>query len=123
MEYAVLRTLAGFLNNGGGTLVVGVADDGNALGLAVDGFENDDKTALHLVNIIKSRIGPTAATNVHLHFGEHDGCRVLVAKCRASDSPVFVQDGGLEKSFVRTGPSTTELTASQTHEFVKQRFS
>ena len=50
MEHAVLRTLAGFLNTNGGTLVVGVADDGTPVGLDVDNFENEDKMALHLAN-------------------------------------------------------------------------
>ena len=45
IEQAVLKTLAGFLNAKGGTLVVGVADNGTPLGLESDGF--DTKTAWH----------------------------------------------------------------------------
>mgnify|MGYP000385063190 CR=1 FL=1 len=35
---------------------------------------------------------------------------------------LFVNDGKAEKYFIRTGPSTTELTASQQHEHISQRF-
>ena len=38
MEQAVLKTLAGFLNKEGGTLVIGVADDGSPVGVGADGF-------------------------------------------------------------------------------------
>lgn len=42
MELAVLKTIAGFINNGGGTLIVGVTDDGSPVGLQADGFSNED---------------------------------------------------------------------------------
>src|SRR5690606_3998545 len=64
MELMVLKTLAGFLNSAGGTLVIGILDDGNPLGLGADGFESEDKMALHLVNIVKSRLGSSALTQV-----------------------------------------------------------
>lgn len=54
---AALKTIAGFLNASGGTLLVGVADDGAALGLKADGFASEDKMALHLINLIRTRIG------------------------------------------------------------------
>ncbi|MCD4673390.1 MAG: DUF262 domain-containing protein [Anaerolineaceae bacterium] len=122
MELAILKTLAGFLNTNSGTLVIGVADDGSPVGLELDGFENEDKMSLHLVNIIKSRMGITAMTNLHIHFDDHDECRVMVVKCRASPSPVFVKDGSAEHFYIRTGPSTTELSLSQTQKYTRQRF-
>lgn len=122
MEQSVLKTLAGFLNTNGGTLIIGLSDDGNPVGIEVDGFENEDKMSLHLVNIIKARMGISAMTNVHIHFDDHKNSRVLVVNCQNSPSPVFVKDNEIERFYIRTGPSTTELTASQTQEFIKQRF-
>ena len=123
MELSVLKTIAGFINNGGGTLVVGVTDDGSPVGLQADEFENEDKMALHLVNIVKSRMGVLAMINVHVNFDDYQGNRVLVAKCQKGSIPVFVKDGEIERFYIRTGPSTTELGASQTHDYIKQRFS
>ncbi len=123
MEHSVLKTLAGFLNTNGGTLVVGVSDDGTPVGTDADKFPNDDKMSLHLVNLVKSRIGPQAMTKMHVHFDEHDGKNVFVIRCKRSPAPVFVKDGNTERFYIRTGPSTTELTASQTQEYIKQRFS
>ena len=121
MEMAVLRTLAGFLNTNGGTLVVGVSDDGTPVGVEVDKFSNEDRMSLHLVNIVKVRLGPRAMTAMHVHFENYEDARVLIVRCPRPMAPVFVKDGDVERFFVRTGPSTTELTASQTQDFIRHR--
>jgi hypothetical protein len=122
MELAVLKTLAGFLNTSGGMLVIGVSDDGSPVGIQVDDFGNEDKMSLHLVNIVKTRMGVQAMTSIHARFDDHDDYRVMVVNCRKSPSPVFLKDHDTERFYIRTGPSTTELSASQTQEYIKQRF-
>lgn len=122
MELAVLKTMSGFLNSNGGTLIVGMADDGSPVGIEVDGFANEDKMSLHLINIIKSRMGIPALTNINVNFDDYEDNRVMVVKCHKSPTAVFVKDGDIERFYVRTGPATTELTASQTQEYIKQRF-
>ena len=122
MELAVLKTLAGFLNTNGGMLIIGISDNGNPIGIQVDDFENEDKMSLHVVNLVKTRMGVQAMTSLHVHFDDHDDCRVMVIKCRKSPTPVFVKDGTIERFYIRTGPSTTELTGSQTQEYIKHRF-
>jgi len=122
MELSVLKTIAGFLNTNGGMLVIGASDDGSPMGIQADGFANEDKMSLHLVNIIKSRMGIHAITNIHAHFDDYDNYRVMVVKCRRSSIPIFLKDGGIERFYIRTGPSTTELSASQTQEYIRQRF-
>jgi hypothetical protein len=122
MEMAVLKSVAGFLNAQGGMLVIGVADDGAPVGLEKDGFADEDRISLHLINLLKDRLGGQHAMNVQYRFDEHEGVRVLVVECSKSPSPVFVKDGPIEKFFVRYGPSTQELTGSQAQEYIKQRF-
>jgi hypothetical protein len=122
MELAVLRTIAGFLNTNGGVLTIGVADDRTPLGIAADGFENEDKMCLHLVNLIKDRIGPALMQFIHIRFEDYDSYRVMVVECSKARTPAFVKDGNIERFYIRTGPSSTELSASQTQEYIKQRF-
>lgn len=122
IELAVLKTIAGFLNTNGGILTIGVSDDGAAQGIDADGFENEDKMSLHLVNLIKDRIGPTMMQSIHARFEDYDSCRVMVIECSKAKTPVFVKDGNTERFYIRTGPSTTELSASQTQEYIKQRY-
>ncbi|MCR4317702.1 MAG: DUF262 domain-containing protein [Planctomycetes bacterium] len=123
MELSVLKTLAAFLNTNGGTLVVGVSDDGTSVGIDVDGFGTEDKMSLHLVNIVKSRmLGGQPMTVLHPRFEDKDDCRVMVIKCDKSPTPVYVKDEKVERFYIRTGPSTVELAASQTAEFIQHHF-
>ena len=122
MEQAVLKTMAGFLNTNGGTLIVGVSDAGTPVGIDADKFPNEDKMSLHLVNIVKTRMGARAMTKLHVHFEDHDDCRVLIVRCLRSPTPVYVKDGEVERFYVRTGPSTTELTGGQILDYVRHRF-
>jgi len=122
MEMAVLKTLAGFLNTAGGSLYIGVSDDGSPVGIDADGFPNEDKMSLHFVNIVNSRLGPTTMPSIRLHFEDREGVRILVARCQPSKSPVFLKEGDAEKFFIRTGPSTTELSTSQSLEYIRKRF-
>ncbi len=122
MEHAVLKTIAGFLNTHGGILTIGVSDDGTALGIDQDGFENEDRMSLHLVTLIKDRMGPTVLQFIHMRFEGYEGHRVMVNECSSAKAPVFMKDGNIERFYIRTGPSTTELSASQIQDFIKQRF-
>ena len=122
MELSVLKTLAGFLNTNGGILIIGISDNGSPIGIEADGFANEDKMSLHLVNITKSRMGVQAVTNLHPSFDDRNDCRVMVIKCHKSQTPVFLKDGDIERFYIRTGPSTTELSASETQEHIKHYF-
>ncbi len=122
IEAAVLKTVAGFLNTKGGTLVIGVSDDGAPRGLEADDFGDEDKMGLHLVNLIRDHIGPQFMIYVHPRFEDLNDHRVLVVECGPGRSPAYMRDGSVERFFVRTGAATTELSASQTQEFIRQRF-
>ena len=123
MELGCLKTISGFLNSrNGGTLLIGVMDDGTPVGIEADGFLNEDKMLLHLDNLIKERIGPKHMMYIHPHFEDYDGHKVLAVECSPGGSPVFVKDGSTERFYIRMGASTPELSSSQTHEYIKERF-
>jgi hypothetical protein len=122
IELAALKTIAGFLNSNGGILTIGVTDDRTPLGINADAFEDEDKMTLHLVNMIKDRIGAGMMQFIHARFEDYDNCRVMVIECSRAKTPVFVKDGSIERFYIRTGPSTTELSASQTQGYIKQRY-
>lgn len=122
MEHAVLKTLVAFLNSGGGTLFVGVNDEGEAIGLEQDKFSNEDKMALHLDNLIKDRIGPAAFSCIKPSFGDIGGKRVFVVECAKSSKPVFLKSTSGEEFFIRAGASSPALPASHTHEYIQQHF-
>jgi predicted HTH transcriptional regulator len=122
IQLSALKTIAGFLNAGGGTLLIGVSDDGNVVGIAADGFSNEDKMSLHLIDLIRSRLGPLFLPYIHPEFEDEEGGRVLLVRCEKGPKPAFVKDGQMQRFFVRAGNSTAELQGVTVTEYVKSRF-
>ena len=122
IQVAVLKTVAAFLNAGGGTLLIGVSDDGSIVGLVADGFPNEDKMSLHLVSLIRDRIGDVFLPYVHPDFVQLDGGRVLSVRCERGPKPAFVKDGTAQKFFVRGANATIELVGPSVVEYSSQRF-
>jgi len=122
MEHSCLKTIAAFLNSHGGYLLVGVNDNGEALGLETDGFPNEDKMNLHLVNLLKDRLGAEHLVHVDPRFETFNEHRVLIVRCKPSNLPVFLKDGSTEQFYVRTGAATSELKPSEIQGYLKQRF-
>ena len=122
MQIAALKTIAAFLNAGGGTLLIGVGDDGAVTGLAADGFPNEDKMSLHLVNLVRDRIGELFLPYIHPEFVDHDHGRVLSVRCERGPKAAFVKDGVAQRFFVRGANATAELTGHAIVDYCSQRF-
>lgn len=127
VTHSVLKTIAAFLNTGGGDLLIGVADDGTLLGLDADRFKNNDKFQLHLIDVVRSALGPRASTCVDPRIQRVDGKQVCLVTCRRSPEPVWMKWKGTEKTengdfFVRSGPGTVGLGQEDAEEFIKTRF-
>ncbi len=117
LELVIAKTLVGFMNHQGGNLLIGVADDGEVLGL-----ENDYKTlkskdrdgfALCITDIVINRIGADMCVFVHCVFddiGGNDVCRVIVESVL---EPVYLRDGSHSKYFLRAGNGMRELDARE----------
>ena len=121
MEKAVLKTLVAFLNSEGGTLLVGVQDDGNIIGADVDTFENKDKMGLHLTNLISSQIGNGFLPYISVSMVDFDERVVVRVGCEPCPDPVFLRDGKAEIFYVRSGPQTVELTGMALIDYVDNR--
>jgi type I restriction enzyme R subunit len=89
LQTASLKTVAAFLNSReGGTLLIGVADDGSVFGLDSDyatlrkpGKDDRDLFGLHVNQAVINSVGMAAAANVGqeiLEVGGKDLCRVHV---------------------------------------------
>jgi len=51
-----------------------------------------------------------------------DGMEVPTVKCKPSGREIFLKDGNEQKFYLRTGPSTIELTGHEMQQFISQRF-
>jgi predicted HTH transcriptional regulator len=86
MEDAVVKTIAGFLNTDGGTLLIGVDDSGAVLGLDHDYDrvqpKNGDGFVNWLATYLIDALGHPPVTRVRARIAVHDDkqiCRVDVA--------------------------------------------
>jgi putative two-component system response regulator len=121
IENQSLKTVAAYLNSDDGILLVGVDDDGNAIGLGNDVFSNEDKMLLHWHSLIKSHLGLEFAHLIKSTFQDLDGKRVLIIQALRSDTPVFFRRGNDEVFFVRMGNTTHQLKPSEVIAYINQR--
>lgn len=122
IERSVLKTLAAFMNTNGGMLLVGVADDGNILGLAHDNFESNDKLLLHLSNLIKARIGAVYLKYLRFSIEKISEKEILRVDCHPATQPAYLKDDAVDHLFIRSGPSTTDLRLSKVYNYIVDRF-
>ena len=127
IEDAVTRAIAGFLNHAGGSLLIGVTDNGDICGIDADRrtLRDADRDGYErfIIGLVRTRIGGEACPLVHVTFHTCDGrdvCRVIV---EASRSPMYIHDGAMSRLFVRLGNSTRELDVREAMEYVSYRFS
>lgn len=113
IELAALKTLTAFMNTDGGVLVVGVDDEGRALGLDADGFENDDHVLRHFTSIFAQHVGVEHLSCMAFAVRTLDGRKVLLAECSRSSEPVILKGGKDEEFYVRAGPSSRKLSLSE----------
>jgi len=122
MEHAVLKTIAAFLNTDGGTLLIGVKDNGDIFGVEKDGLQNDDKYGLHLTNLIKDKIGVQHMRFIKFNFEELEGKKIVRIDCKKSVVPAYLEKDNSELFYLRSGPATSELPTSEIHSYVSDRF-
>lgn len=121
VEFSWLTAVSAFLNSSGGTLLIGVDDDGNPTGIEADKFPNEDRFLLHFNNLIKEHIGLEFTGLIDFDIRSVSGVRILVLDCRKADRPVFLKKGQQEDFFIRVGPGSRKLSASEMLEFLKTR--
>ncbi|MGD0960512.1 MAG: ATP-binding protein [Methylomonas sp.] len=127
LETVVLKTLTGFLNSGvGGALLIGVADNGEVLGLEKD-FQtlkkpNQDGFEQALMTLVSEQLGADLCPFLHILFHVLDNkqvCRVIVTP---APRPVFLEQNNSPKFFVRTGGATRELNIKEALTYVNGRW-
>lgn len=122
IEFAALKTIAGFLNSDGGTLLIGINDSGEILGLKNDNFTNKDKMMLHLTHLIKSNIGVKHHHYVRYSIDKIKNKEIFRIDCRKADSPAYLKHGKENMLYIRTGASTALLPSNEIHDYIQNRF-
>ncbi|MGE5424407.1 MAG: helix-turn-helix domain-containing protein, partial [Syntrophothermus sp.] len=127
LEMVILKTLAGFMNTRGGSLLIGVADDGSILGLEKDyntlnRKDSDGYTQL-IMSSVADKIGTPACRLLRILFHHQDGkevCRIIVLP---SPTPVYVREDNQSRFFIRTGSGTREMDVAEAIVFIRNKWS
>jgi hypothetical protein len=132
LEEVIMKTVAAFANSQGGTLLIGVGDDGEVLGLEPDyhslGGADRDKFELHLRNLLSLQFGTGfVMSKVVIKFHEveeKEVCQIETAPAKELVILKVKDKNGQpsEKFYARSGNSSQEIPLSEMNAYIKERF-
>ena len=127
MEQVVVKTVAGLLNDRGGTLLIGVTDNREPVGLHDDYAQvkppNADGYVNWLDTLFENNLGHAGANRLDIRIdrvNNHDICRIDIP---ASSRPIWTKTktGGL-LLYQRRNNSTRQVPEAETETFITERF-
>ena len=126
LELAIVKTVAGFQNARGGTLLIGVNNDGIPVGLDLDFASVRPSSADGYVNwlttLFINTMGTLAAARTRIRVErarDQDACRVDVA---AASQPVWVKISDKRAFYTRMNNSTREVAEAEVEAYVRERW-
>lgn len=114
----IKKEIIAFVNCDGGTVYVGVADDGKVLGV-----ENADECALQISNMVRDAVKPDVTMFIHYETLECDGKAVVAVNIqRGTNRPYYLAKKGLrpEGVYVRQGYSSVPATETAIRQMIKE---
>lgn len=127
LKFNVLKTIAAFLNSEGGTLIIGVEDDGNILGLEKDlslmSKGTLDQFEIDVMQLISNSLGANFTQFVKLRFERVEGkdiCAVEVSKA-ATHAFLKWKKGEDPKFYIRTGNASKPLDMQEFYNYILAR--
>ena len=132
LEQVILKTIAAFSNGQGGTLIMGVADDYEVIGLENDYDTlkdgNKDNFELHLRNLVNKAYGVEfASNNLNVSFPVIDDTEICIVEIKPGNKPIYTEvtsKYGIksEKFYLRSGNSSPELSTREIVSYIRSRF-
>ena len=123
VEDSCIKTVAAFLNSEGGTLLIGVNDEGRVSGLEEELSKlhksSKDKFLLYFKNKIKDRIGAEFYPFIDQNIIECEGKKIFRVDCKKSPTAVYVDSSDF---YVRTNPATDKLSGPKVVEYIRNHF-
>lgn len=127
IEKGVGKTLAAFANSKeGGTLLIGVGNDGKIVGIEADykfvKHGDRDGFALWVTDYTKERLDPLLPGRLRVTFVEVDEKMVCRIDIPPSPEPVFLSENAMSRFFVRQGNATNELSGPELFKYREERW-
>lgn len=114
----IKKEIIAFANCNGGTVYVGIADDGTVLGV-----ENADECALQISNMVRDAVKPDITLFIHYKTLDCEGKAVVAVNIqRGTNRPYYLAKKGLrpEGVYVRQGYSSVPATDTVIRQMIKE---
>lgn len=126
VEKSIAKTVAAFLNADGGTLLIGVSDDGNILGIEADllllNKHNIDTFRLQLKNSLESSLNDKIVfEHLKIEFQTIDGKNICALYITPGTVPIFVKEGERQECYVRVDNESKPYQMSEFMEYWERR--
>lgn len=132
LETVIMKSIAAFNNGEGGTLIIGVSDEGEVIGLKHDysilESKSKDDFELHLRELVKKNFKETfAINNIKVEFPEIEEKEICQIQIKKGLEPTYLdvpdKNGNKSKKFyVRSGNSSIEMPIDEATKYINDRF-
>ena len=127
LQLPIVKTLAGFMNAKGGTLVVGVGPSGDILGIendykTMEKHPNRDGFEQKIVSLISNHLGKQLVALVHVNFATIDGKDVCWIRVEPSTSPVYLENDDAVTFYARLGNTTHPMNPKEMTDYISIRW-
>jgi uncharacterized protein YaaQ len=125
LRQSSLKTIAAFLNSEGGTLLIGVEDDGNVLGLANDLSAvtgSTDVLEQRIIQAVIDTMGTNAATYMRIRFEAAQEQTIAVVEVQPAPEPIYSTTDKGQEFFVRVSNTTRSLSLEEAHSYIAQHW-
>jgi serine/threonine protein kinase len=125
---SVTKTIAAFLNSEGGTLLIGVADSGNVLGIEPDfehlqrGKQNTDGWLLSLQQVIINALRSEVWNAVRVSLVPHGAQTVAVVSCPQRTTETWHLEDDGEHFYIRAANGTRDLDGSSLLRYIREHW-
>jgi hypothetical protein len=114
-----LKSVVAFLNSDGGSLLIGVADNGEITGIEEDIYKSDDSYLLNFKDNLITKIGSSFLEFIEWNIYNVKSKKILKVDCKRASKPCYYEQSDF---YVRTNPASDILRDKQLADYVIERF-
>ena len=126
LAMVVLKTICAFLNAEGGTLLIGLSDDNQVLGIDDDYtiIKNHNRDGFQnlLMSLVSNSIGNSYLQYIDVMFHNVLGKDLCQVNVEASMKPSYLTNKGKQEFYVRTGNNSRPFNISEATEYIGTRW-
>jgi serine/threonine protein kinase len=128
LRKSITKTIAAFLNSEGGTLLIGVEDSGNILGIEPDfeylkqGKQDSDGWLLSLQEVIINALGAEVWNAIRVSLVPDGLQKVAVVTCPPRTTETWHREDHEEHFYIRASNGTRELNGSSLLRYIREHW-